>query len=450
MFGLGTLVLGMKRLNWKLTQAHGRSNKELMESESKYRRIFDDSVIAIYVLDTRKKFIDANQAGLELLGYSKEELFQLSLPDVSVDPGETDDICAMLLDSRQIINREHQLEKKNKETITVIDNAISITDLSDNVIGIQSTVIDITQRKLAEQKIISDQVFVNSLLEAIPIPIYFKDIKGRYLGVNKAFEMLYDSDRDQFIGKTVFETHPRNLAQMFHEKDQELMASGGNQEYEAQLMTGGDALRDVVIHKAVFPDDLGGTAGIIGTVRDITEHRRNDRIQAVRALLSEFSLTNSVQDLLRRFLDEAELMTESRIGFFHFLEPDQKTLSLQMWSSNTLERMCDIDLTDTANTHYPVCKAGVWVDCIKQGGPVIHNDYESLENRKGLPQGHAPVSRELVIPVFRADKIVAILGVGNKTTRYTEEDVQTVSEIADIAWDIVSRKQTEESLQASQ
>jgi len=46
--------------------------------------------------------------------------------------------------------------------------------------------------------------------------------------------------------------------------------------------------------------------------------------------------------------------------------------------------------------------------------PVIHNDYAALGHRKGMPEGHALVERELVVPIMREDKIVAILGVGNK------------------------------------
>ncbi|MBV5331937.1 GAF domain-containing protein, partial [bacterium] len=107
-----------------------------------------------------------------------------------------------------------------------------------------------------------------------------------------------------------------------------------------------------------------------------------------------------------------------------FVEPDQKTLSLQAWSTRTLEEFCK---AEGKGLHYNVDKAGVWADCIKQGKPVIHNDYASLTERKGLPPGHTEVTRELVVPVFRGRKIVSILGVGNKSTDYTEKDVESVS-----------------------
>ncbi|MBI5695619.1 MAG: GAF domain-containing protein [Nitrospirae bacterium] len=138
--------------------------------------------------------------------------------------------------------------------------------------------------------------------------------------------------------------------------------------------------------------------------------------------------------------DEAEKLTASRIGFFHFVEADQVTLRLQTWSTNTLSSMC----TATGKgAHYPVDKAGVWVDAIMQKCPVVHNDYEALPHRKGLPPGHAPVVRELVAPILRGGQVVGVIGVGNKDEVYDEGDVEAVSQLADRAWDVILAKQAE-------
>jgi two-component system CheB/CheR fusion protein len=77
---------------------------------------------------------------------------------------------------------------------------------------------------------------------------------------------------------------------------------------------------------------------------------------------------------------------------------------------------------------------------------VIHNDYASLPHKRGLPEGHAAVVRELVVPIMRNDRIVAILGVGNKPSQYTDTDVQIVSYVADVAWEIIERKRAEDAL----
>jgi diguanylate cyclase (GGDEF)-like protein len=77
---------------------------------------------------------------------------------------------------------------------------------------------------------------------------------------------------------------------------------------------------------------------------------------------------------------------------------------------------------------------------------VIHNDYASLSNRKGYPEGHAEVIRELVVPTIREGRVVAVLGVGNKPSDYTEQDVNLVSYIADLVWSIVEQKRASEEI----
>ena len=171
--------------------------------------------------------------------------------------------------------------------------------------------------------------------------------------------------------------------------------------------------------------------------------RSHDLIR-MRLELMEHAVTHDLPDLLRRTVDEVCRLSESPVGFYHFVEPDQKSIALQVWSTRTLAEFC------TANghgLHYPIERAGVWADCVRLKKPVIHNDYASLPNRKGLPDGHAEVVRELVVPIFRNEKVVAILGVGNKTTDYTEEDVDLLTYLADVAWEITERKRSEEERQ---
>ena len=163
----------------------------------------------------------------------------------------------------------------------------------------------------------------------------------------------------------------------------------------------------------------------------------------IRLNLFEYSISHSLDELLQKALDEVCDLTGSAIGFYHFVEKDQKTLSLHAWSTRTTKEFCK---AEGDGMHYGIDKAGVWVDCVHERKPVIHNDYNSLPHRKGLPEGHAAVIRELVVPIIRSDKIVAILGIGNKPENYTEKDVEIVSYLADIAWEIAEHKQAEKEV----
>jgi len=181
--------------------------------------------------------------------------------------------------------------------------------------------------------------------------------------------------------------------------------------------------------------------------REISVRTRAEEVSMARLRLLHFADEHTLDEVLEATLDEAETLTGSRIGFYHFLEDDQETISLQNWSTRTKAEFCT---AEGKGRHYNVSTAGVWLDCIRERRAVIHNDYASLAHRKGLPPGHAPVVRELVVPVMRGDKIVAVLGVGNKETDYAGEDVDVVSLLADLAWEITERKRMEEALLFSQ
>ena len=229
---------------------------------------------------------------------------------------------------------------------------------------------------------------------------------------------------------------------IFFEK---LLSGEGKETCELVLKKKGDRLLWARLEATCFED--GNVCRALLT--DITERKRIASLLQARMRISEFAKSHTFHELLQKTLDEAEALTVSQIGFVHFLEADQKTLQLQMWSTSTME---NISTFEGYGLHYPVDEAGVWADCISTRAPVIHNDYPNLpaSRRKGLPQDHALLLRELIVPVVRNDLIVMIMGVGNKSTDYDDNDVETLSQLANLAWDIVQRKQAEELLKDSE
>ena len=174
---------------------------------------------------------------------------------------------------------------------------------------------------------------------------------------------------------------------------------------------------------------------------NVTDRRRAETLLRSRLHLSELAQHASMDEVMQAALDEAERRTGSSIGFFHFVSEDQENIWLQAWSSNTLRNMCQ---AEGKGLHYPISQAGVWVDCFHARAPVIHNDYASLSHKKGLPDGHAPIVRDLAVPILRRGTVVAILGVGNKATDYTQDDVAVLQTLAPPVMDVVAVKQAED------
>jgi PAS domain S-box-containing protein len=200
------------------------------------------------------------------------------------------------------------------------------------------------------------------------------------------------------------------------------------------------------IELTIAPVRSTGKLEFSAFIRDITERKRFEGVQTARLRLLGYAADHSLKELLIATLDEAGALTDSPIGFYHFLEADQKTLSLQAWSTRTTREFCT---AAGEGSHYNIDDAGVWVECVRQRRPVIHNDYAALPDKRGLPPGHAMVLREMVVPVFRKGLIVAILGVGNKATPYLDADLETVTKLADLAWDIAEGMRADAELARS-
>jgi PAS domain S-box-containing protein len=136
---------------------------------------------------------------------------------------------------------------------------------------------EIKIREQAEELLSEKETFLVTLIHAIPIPIFYKDRDGRYLGCNQKFESFFGKTSDQMIGKTVFDINPPELAEIYHSKDSELYKIGGVQEYETNIETAHDEIHDVIFYKSIFADKKGNVKGLIGAISDITDRKKYEK-----------------------------------------------------------------------------------------------------------------------------------------------------------------------------
>ena len=290
----------------------------------------------------------------------------------------------------------------------------------------------------------SDQGF-RVLFDRYPSPMWIHDRKTlALLGVNRAAVKQLGYPRTALLRMTMGDLFSaEELPRLRTALKRVRQAGSVPGEWQLHLKDGSMLVVGVDAQSLTFDDH----AAMLITIRPISLSSLERSIMEARMRLSEWAYSHSLDELLQKTLDETEALTGSRVGFFHLVQPDQVNLSLQMWSTNTLKNMCK---TEGKGMHYSIDQAGVWADCVYQRKPVIHNDYAALSHRKGYPEGHAPLVRELVVPVIREERIVAIFGVGNKPENYTETDVTAVSLLADLAWDITERKRADAALQESE
>ncbi len=173
--------------------------------------------------------------------------------------------------------------------------------------------------------------FLQTIIDTIPQPIFFKTAKGEYLGCNKAFEAYHNTAREQIIGKTVYEIIGGTSAELFHRQDIEMIANNETAINENIIITDD---RVFMLSKKAFVNAKGQPRGIVGIINDITEFKKNQ--QELQKSQERFkALVNSMQDMVFT-LD----VTGACSGFYgHWaLKTD---LSTMMVKGKTLEKLLD-------------------------------------------------------------------------------------------------------------
>ncbi len=485
--------------------------RDLQESENRYRRIAEgltDYQYSVRIEHDRPVETTQSPTCAIVTGYTPEEFaadpylwINMIPPD---DRALVRERIQQILGGNEIPPIEHRICRKDGKTCWVSDTIILFKDASGKLLSYDGVIKDITERKLAEEKLHrlnrelravgncnqvlvraeDEQTLLNNICriicdeagyrmawvgyaendEAKTIrPVAWAGAEDGYL--EQARLTWADTERGRGTSGTAIRSGESTCIQDFTSDPRAVpwrdsaLQRGYRSGIALPLKDESEKTFGVLnIYStepnAFTPDEIrlleelaGDLAFGIMVLRARIERRRVENIMQARLRLLEFAGSHSMDELLTATLDEIEALTGSAIGFYHFVESDQETLSLQSWSTNTLKNMCT---AEGKGSHYDIDQAGAWVDCVHERRPVIHNDYDSLPHRKGMPEGHAPVIREVVVPIYRGTQIRAIIGVGNKSANYVPSDIEIVSQLGDLSWDITERKRAEEALYEAQ
>lgn len=408
--------------------------------------IIDRASIGILRGSSDARILSVNEHWAKVLGYTVEELCSMSFFDI--DPNLKSELWTQHRNKLTTTgsNTFESVHRRKDGTLFPVEVTVNYHTYGDQVFSC-SFVKDITRRKKAEEALRQARLIV----ENSPAVLFrWRAAEGWPVEMVSGNVIQFGYTPEELLSGTVpfssiiFRDDLRRVA--FEVEDYTRQGEDQFQQ-EYRIVTKEGDVRWIDDRTSVERDAGGTVTHYQGVVIDITDRKRTEQVIAARIRLLQYAETHTLDELLEATLNEAEELTGSCIGFYHYLEPDQQTLRLQNWSSRTKKEFCT---TLGKGLHYDVSVAGVWVDCILERRPVIHNDYASLPHRKGMPLGHPSVVRELVVPVFGGENIVAILGVGNKQGDYTHQDVEMVSLLADLAWEIVERKRAEEALKVSE
>jgi len=188
--------------------------------------------------------------------------------------------------------------------------------------------------------------------------------------------------------------------------------------------------------------DLEGRLAAEAEDRRRTEEAFRFNEERLDALLKLSEMRDSSESELTHYaIDECVRLTGSKIGYIHFVNGTGDGFLSYVWSTGSREVCEAVHYMD-----YSLDSAGIWADTLRFKKPVIHNDYPNEPSRRGLPQGHHPLSRHMGVPVLKDGTVVAVSGVANKETPYDASDLRQLLLFANRLWGIVESKRAEADL----
>jgi PAS domain S-box-containing protein len=272
--------------------------------EKRYQRLFERNLAGVCRTSLEGNVLECNDALASMLGYgSREELLGRQITGTVHASADREAFLAQLQAEKKLSNREARFESKDGSELWVIENATLVDDPEGRAPVIESTCIDITGRKHAEadllqyareletakiaqeehsgeltrlvEELAHERDLLGTLMNNVPDAIYFKDAGCRFVRINATqARILGVADSRAALGKTDFDFFPREDAENYFANERRIVETGqplvGNLE---RVCDRGGKLLWVSNTEVPIKDAQGRVTGIVGVVRDVTEHQ---------------------------------------------------------------------------------------------------------------------------------------------------------------------------------
>jgi len=253
--------------------------RKLSENEEKFRGAFMNAPTGMLILEPPGKFVQVNQTICRMLNYTEDELMSKDLTDIT----HTDDVGALienlsLLQSGKVnqINLERRYVRKDGKVLWGVANFSRLPnpDKSSNDLIIQ--IVDITERKEAEESLQIEKTFLDKLFESAPEGMVLVDNDGTIRNINAEFTRMFGYSKEEAIGTNVDELIAQEDEMDEAQKILQLVGMGAREKFEAiRYRKDGTPVTVSIIGAPVKYGD--GQLAVYGIYRDISARKEAEK-----------------------------------------------------------------------------------------------------------------------------------------------------------------------------
>jgi diguanylate cyclase (GGDEF)-like protein/PAS domain S-box-containing protein len=264
---------------------------EAKRREASFRLLFKNNPVAMWVYDRETlRFLAVNDAAVAQYGYSREQFLTMTVPDLSTTQDESFELFLRALpevqNGEQV--RQHQRADGTKLHVEVYSRLLNYENRNARLVAIH----DITDRKLAGDELRRTKIFLDAVIENVPMPILVKTANdSRFTLINKAGEELFGFSRDLVIGKSPYDVYDEKHADFVVAQERKsLLSDHAIIIPDHPISTRERGVRLVAAKKVTIQGDDGKPEYVLTVIDDVTERRQAE--QRIAHMAHSDSLTD--------------------------------------------------------------------------------------------------------------------------------------------------------------
>jgi len=323
-----------------------KAEEKMRVSEEDYRRLFRNIHCGVYVSSKEGRFLNANQALLNMLGYkSKEEFLKIDIArDLYLRSEDRRKFQEIMERDGRVVDYDVEFKRKDGSIVSVLHTSQARYDQQGNVIGYEGLNVDQTQRKQMEEDLQETHDFLNNFIKSSPNAIMAADMKGSIFIWNKAAEELLGYKAEEVIGKMNIERiYPEGVAKEVMKKmrSPEYGAPGKLNSYPIVYVRQDEKIIEGAVSAAIIYDAHGKEIASVGIFVDLRE--RLDMEHKLRDTQEQLLQSEKLAAMGRLTSQIAHELNNPLYGIMNTLE----LLKTEVPPENKRRKILDMALSET-------------------------------------------------------------------------------------------------------